>query len=49
MLYGMLPEHFKLKVGDSWPADDPFRPSLACIPSLRRPFANWRAWPVDET
>jgi hypothetical protein len=48
MLYGMLPETVRMEVGESWPVDDPFLPSLACIPSLRRPFANWRAWPVEE-
>ena len=48
MRYGLLPKSILQQAQQKWPMIRPFRPTLAMEGYLQRPFANWRAWPLEN-
>jgi hypothetical protein len=48
MRYGLLPKSIFNQALQKWPRVQAFRPTLAMEGRLQRPFANWRAWPLEN-
>ena len=46
--YGLLPKSIQKSAQSEWPGIHPFQATLRMSGRYPRPFANWRAWPVEQ-